>query len=323
MKDAKIIVGTLDEHIYTLSQSLEIISKTPAKNASFLHLADDDLYTTSELPDSGGIRKFTLTDNKWIEKWHCASSGAGTAHLTTATGGDDEYLLCANYVGHTLDLFTTSGILLQSIQINGSGPFEGRQEGSHPHFVSQHEGVIYLCDLGGDKIHTYILKGGELSEVAVIRTPPGSGPRHLAFGNKMIYCLCELSNEVLILNHNEIIQKFSILPHPSLATGKHADFEQPASGGEIALYGGNLITTSRFLPRDTDVIQICTLKDGMYENCKFYDLKDRAPWHFDTMDGVICIAFQWSNMVVLYNLDDMTEIRRLEIPSPSCVKFMT
>jgi 6-phosphogluconolactonase len=83
----------------------------------------------------------------------------------------------------------------------------GRQEAPHPHAIVPapttpgQPQFIYATDLGCDSIHVYRLdSAGRLvaAEPAVVPTPPGAGPRHLAFhpDGRRLYVINELANTV-------------------------------------------------------------------------------------------------------------------------------
>ena len=82
--------------------------------------------------------------------------------------------------------------------LKGSGPNLDRQKSPHAHsvYVDQENRFLYTCDLGSDRIWIFRLgAGGKLvsADPPAAISPPGSGPRHLAFGaGHLVYVVNEL-----------------------------------------------------------------------------------------------------------------------------------
>lgn len=53
-------------------------------------------------------------------------------------------------------------------------PNPDRQEAAHAHHALEHDGRVFVCDLGSDKV--WILRDGEIEDA--VSLPEGSGPRH-------------------------------------------------------------------------------------------------------------------------------------------------
>lgn len=117
------------------------------------------------------------------------------------------------------------GPCASTIEHKGSGPNEKRQKGPHAHAAYTHTvpGEVYILDLGLDKMLLYSLDVAcrlkPLREIPEIKLPPGSGPRHAAFGRKGFYILNELDSTLCYVRltgetHNESVieQTLSTLP---------------------------------------------------------------------------------------------------------------
>jgi len=80
----------------------------------------------------------------------------------------------------------------------------GRQESAHAHFImpAAINGVqtLWACDLGLDLVLVFDSGGAELAR---FQTPPGYGPRHLAFHPALprAYVVCELNGAVIELEY--------------------------------------------------------------------------------------------------------------------------
>jgi 6-phosphogluconolactonase len=71
---------------------------------------------------------------------------------------------------------------IASVALEGAGPNEDRQDRSHAHSATELAGnMVVVADLGTDSLITYRLtEGGSLHTLAVAKTVPDSGPRHVA-----------------------------------------------------------------------------------------------------------------------------------------------
>ena len=109
-------------------------------------------------------------------------------------------------------------------QNSGTGPNHSRQDGPHMHSATADSmgKFVYMCDLGTDEIFGF--KFHEATLIALkprsTHTPPGSGPRHLAFrpDGKYLYVNSEMTSEVGVYTVNTktgalaLIQTISTLP---------------------------------------------------------------------------------------------------------------
>lgn len=86
----------------------------------------------------------------------------------------------------------------------GSGPHPLRQSSPHPHGVhgDPMTDLVYVMDLGTDKIHQYVLDGatGDLRPHSDVELAPGSGPRGINFhpSLRVAYVNCELDGTVVV-----------------------------------------------------------------------------------------------------------------------------
>ena len=151
-----------------------------------------------------------------------STGGAGPCHLSLS--GDLTRLYAANYASGSLAVFALDGAgnLLERADLRvhaGSGPDPRRQEAAHVHFSAEIDGLVYVCDLGMDRIFVYRWDGGRLSEAGRIAMPPGSGPRHLAHSPQLpgwLYCVAELDSRVYAIHREaggyRVAQSRRLLP---------------------------------------------------------------------------------------------------------------
>ncbi len=112
------------------------------------------------------------------------------------------------------------------LERQGSGPFPGRQEGPHAHFVAFSDGgdVLHVVDLGADEIASYRLNEEcEPVEQAVLKLPPGSGPRHMVMDSSeaRAWAVCELDETLAVLSRNGLgWDLVSVVPAFDIAEGE-------------------------------------------------------------------------------------------------------
>ena len=192
------------------------------------------------------------------------------------------------------------GELVEQIRFEGRGPVEGRQESSHIHqlkAVPNAEGYILASDLGADvirllktrKIEGTADKPGtlKLEHVKDIECPAGSGPRHMEFSadGKMLYCIAELSGEVLAYKVRQ-----GRKPAFKLVQRIQADEANAGGSADIHMHpSGQWLYTSHRLENDGISI-FKVLEDGKLEKIG-YAHTGRHPRNFMiTPDGKILVV---------------------------------
>lgn len=153
------------------------------------------------------------------------SGGAGPCYIVISPKG--QYAAVANYGGGSTCVFAVEadgklGKRVGFVQHTGSGADPARQKGPHAHCCAFNAAGdhLYTVDLGLDKIkvfHVSAKKGIEEEDDEDIATPPGSGPRHIAFApdGKGIYVCGELDSTVNVVKGGKVVQSLSTLPKPT------------------------------------------------------------------------------------------------------------
>lgn len=317
-----LILGTSSGAFHLLScdvqkREIHVQKSIEAPNPGWLCLEDANLYAAGELEGVlGKISKYERSSDGWSLSWTRQSSGEGTCHCSLARLGDEEFVLSANYVGHTIDVHDLDGNHIQTLEFNGSGPFKERQETSHCHQIIQdlQQKYIYVNDLGNDRLHRYtIQKTGHLEEQGSVHFGPAQGPRHCAFNAAhpaLVYTICELSNEITIHDWSgqdaKLLQTTCILPDPATDAQKNKRYPQPASAGEIQITKGGefLYASTRYLSKyKSDTILYAPLgKDGLVGKVTHLDTGLIAPWHLSLSpdEKYLAVVFKDSNVVELY-----------------------
>jgi len=164
-----------------------------ANNPGYLALSPDGshLYAVTS-DDDGSVEAFKAgSDGSLSPLNHVSSGGAGPCYLSVDAAGRN--VLAANYAGGDiacirLNADGSAGERSATVRFEGSGPDPVRQKKPFAHFISTDPSghFVYACDLGTDHVWSYRFdpQAGRLDPLAAGpgSVPPGSGPRHLAFG---------------------------------------------------------------------------------------------------------------------------------------------
>ncbi|ANB15471.1 cycloisomerase 2 family [Sugiyamaella lignohabitans] len=149
------------------------------------------------------------------------SKGKDPTHLFVTSGSENNLLFVANYNGGTVASYNIDATGLISAESSSVidlskdssfqvGPRKDRQEWSHPHWIGQpplcKNNIIYLTDLGQDKIFQYEISNGILKplEVPFLSAAKGAGPRHIAFHTTqpLAYVLNELDSTLSVYEYD-------------------------------------------------------------------------------------------------------------------------
>lgn len=293
----KMLVGTYGENIYTYSfdtESLEFTQtgKIEAVNASYASASEAEgniFYAVSETGEGSGAYSFSGNEGRRTEK---RQTGADPCFVLLHGG----YMMTADYSGGSVSVFPVGddgaiGDIAHQPVFEGSGPVTSRQESPHIHqlkTVPGHDDLILASDLGADRIRIlrFSQNDGSLTHISDVECPAGSGPRHMEFSKdgRTLYCITELSGEVLVFRAAEDASRFSLIQRIQ------ADEVNAGGSADIHLHpdGTHLYTSHRL---DNDGIAIFrTLPDGRLEKTG-YARTARHPRNFMiTPDGKFLFA---------------------------------
>ena len=224
----------------------------------------------------------------------CAAAvglGRGVCHVTWDS--ENRRVFAAGYPDGGVDVLTWErGALSAQRRLPGAGRGpKPEQEGPHAHctLLDARENVLYVCDLGADKIARYA--GDTLRALEPFCLPAGSGPRHMVQSGDgaLLYIACELSGEVLAVRSQDgaVLQRVNC---------------RPAAEGFCALSSIRFMPGSRALAvgcRAQDGVWLLPVrKDGRLETPSFFASASRWPWDVAPLeDGLLAAAFAESGCV--------------------------
>ncbi|KAH9851144.1 putative isomerase YbhE [Lenzites betulinus] len=207
----RILVASYTNEIYTLvfdpeAPSLELVSTvTVGHHPSWLtpHPKDRSIVFTGIEQSDGKIVALKFdAEGRGAVIGEVPSGGADPCALVAL----ETELIIGNYssgrfvaVPITTDVSQVFGSSRSTLQFDGTGPNKDRQESSHPHQVIPHptRDELLVPDLGSDKTRRLVREtSGEWVEQGTVPYKAGSGPRHVAFHEDVLYTVLELTSEL-------------------------------------------------------------------------------------------------------------------------------
>lgn len=291
----ELVIGTYGEHLYRCSfdgDNFTILGSAEAVNPSYALACDGGIFAVSEAGDGSGVYSFGY--DSFIKTAELHQTGADPCFIMIYDG---KYMMTADYSGGSVSVFPIiDGALcprVVQLAFEGCGPVSGRQESSHIHQLKVLPGrqeYILASDLGADVIRLIKASCGHagddgigLCHICDIPCPPGRGPRHMEFSpdGKFMYCIAELSGEVLVY---EISEQDGV---PTFCLVQQILADEVNAGGSADIHihpSGKWLYTSHRL--DNDGIAIFEiLQDGTLEKTG-YARTARHPRNFMiTADG--------------------------------------
>ena len=281
------------------------------------------LYAVQEQVPEGMVHGLAVTETGLELRSSLSSGGADPCHLSMSSGG--RALYAANYTGGSLAVYRlgADGSLKRRsglYQHEGKGADPIRQECAHVHFSGEHEGLLYVTDLGLDQVFVYQERDGSLEDTGLRLTlPAGYGPRHLEFDPErpeMVYVLCELAGKVVVFQKEEgrytLIQEADTLP---------ADFKGKNISAAIKRSKDLLFTSNR----GHDSIAVFRIrKDGMLTPTGIFPSGGKTPRDFEIFDGLLAAAHQDSDSLTVLKIDrergalSLTDLHA-ELVKPCCI----
>jgi len=312
---------------------VRVLHQIEAPNPSYLCFSDDrkfvfSAYETSQFDGSyGGAAACRRINPDYSVEFvsHALTRGRAPCHVSLSADG--KVLFAANYSDGSV-LFASvgaNGELSERnfIQHEGSS-VTPRQTGPHAHFAREVNGVLYVCDLGIDKVMAYRSRDGykTIEALTPITLPPGAGPRHFyADDGRFFYVLSELSCEVFVYELSS--GAFALrqqLPTCDLGAGKNSCAAITASPC------GNWLLASN---RGFDTLRVFRRGgDGLLTDTGAYPCGGRTPrdFAFDPSGKFILCANQDSGNLSVLSFDAANgaigQVGSVEMNAPVCVKFV-
>ena len=261
------------------------------------------------------------------------SNGMATCHVSLLPDGS----VCASsYADGLISVLQVREGQLQPVgyqhRYHGSGPDLRRQEASHAHSatVAPDQRWLYVCDLGGDRIWCHGLEAGNISQTdpVGIPTPPGCGPRHMAFhpSKPRVYVLCELTGQVLTFEWEAQSGALILIHDVSSCPNREV---QHASCAALRVHpSGNVLYVSD--RRDSHLVAFNLDNNGLPLLERRFSTHGTEPRDFgiDPTGRWLVAANQLSDTLAVFELDASSghlvpgEPSMVSLNSPACVLFV-
>lgn len=301
--------------IYQLrvDEKLRLVKVYPLDRPMYMAMTDSHLHVVLRQPfacsdDSGALRFSVEADGGLAGPGHiCSTQGQGGCHILA--GGKDVYV--ANY---------SSGSVIKMpdtlVRHAGRGAHPERQTAPHPHQCAFTPEGWYVCvpDLGLDEIIVY---DRALRRVSQVKTPAGSGPRHMIFSpdGKQAFCANELDNTVSTFSY---ARGTSTCLHTTDALPDDRKKGTTLAAIRISGDGKELYTSNR----GDNSISRFSVEGGKLRLESVADCGGESPRDFCLLPGgKLLVANERSDSLALFALRDggMHLLDRMEgIPAPLC-----
>ena len=217
-------------------ENIELVSEVG--NPTYLDTNSDQsiIYTVVSEDGEGGLLSLVRNESGEYER-KAIVLDEGKSPCYVALDEDRQLVYTAYYHTGEVMVFKTDTEghleLVDTVTHKGQSVHEN-QDGPHAHYSQLTPDNKYLvaCDLGTDKVYTYeVSDEGQLTEVATLEAPLGTGPRHLVFHPTLdiAYLFGELSSEVFVLQYDAETGKFTFDQKISSIPEEHTAFNSGAA----------------------------------------------------------------------------------------------
>lgn len=242
-----------------------------------------------------------------------AAGGNGTTYLSLDAPA--RTLFAANFASGSvssiaLDPDGRVGALVTTLAQTGSGPHR-RQASAHAHSaVMEPAGRFVLVpDLGADRVfvHAFDRATRALTPHGAFAVPPGSGPRHLAFGagGRFAYLVNELTAQLMVLRWDAGAGRLTLVQALSM---NDAMFAGQPSGAEVAVSADGRFVYAANRGDNALLVYGVDAATGMLAPVQHVPSGGQAPWSFTLHDSGrwLLVAHQKSGTVDVFGIDPVS-----------------
>ncbi len=347
-QNANLVLGTYSKkgskgiYLYnfdTTTGKAVLLSNTDSSvNPSFLTLSKDRqfVYAVGEV-DEGKVSVYAVKNNQLVLLQQRVTKSANPCYVTLSP--DQRTLFVANYTGGSITSYHrfADGLLSnpqQFIQHQGSSIIKERQDKAHVHSTIFSPDGKYLLtpDLGMDEVAIYPFNANaspslNVEKASIIKSTPGSGPRHLAFSKngKYLYIVEEISGTVTVYNYSKgkavFLQK--VLLHAADYKGIPGSADIHLSPDGLYLYASNRGT-------ENNIAKLNILPNGklVSNSIQYFSTQGEKPRNFNiTADGKwLLVGNQDSDTIVIFkrnlsNGDLIPTGNTISVSMPVCIQF--
>ncbi len=223
----------------------------------------------------------------------------------------------------------------QILHGEGSGPVPRRQVGPHAHFVgyAPSHSVLLVCDLGTDELRRFEVRpdGSLRADGVAARLSPGSGPRHFAARDDVIYVACELDHTLKSLRWDAASHTATLLDSTPATAAPLRSGDTVYESHVLAVSGVLLVSV-----RGCDVISVFDVGgDGLPTYRASFDSGGEFPRYFAVTGEQLVVGNEKSHVASVFDLADVLALEAtagsadiaelphasVSVTSPACVAF--
>jgi 6-phosphogluconolactonase len=307
-------------------------------NPSFLTLSHNGRYlyactdTKTALP--GSISAFAVDSTTCSIHFINKQSSTGANPVYLAADATDRFIVAGNYTGGSIAVLPVGpgGQLnraVASLVFSDSSINRERQEQSHIHSTvfSPDGKFVFAPDLGADKIRVFRLDGGaarplQPADSLLVRTLPGTGPRHITFHpfKPLAYCIEEMGGYINAYAYRSgRLQLLQRIPSNKTTAAGYSSADIHVSPDGHFLYASN---------RYENTISIFSInRAGRLRLIAHQSTQGEVPRNFaiDPTGIFLLVANQASNNIVVFRRNKKTGLlsaagKPVQVPAPSCMQ---
>lgn len=348
-----LLIGTYDspksEGIYVyefekLNGSVKEVSHVKTSNPSFMAISTNKKYVYAVNENAGkngrggSVTSFVFNKNVGKLTKINTQSSEGNDPCYIANDNSGKWIITGNYSSGNFAVLPVdkNGVLqkaTQTVQEQGKSVDAIRQNSPHVHttFFSKNNKLLYVTDLGTDKIMVYNFdrKTGNVkpSTQKFISIASGSGPRHIDISadNKFMYVVQELSGTIVLYSI-----KNNVLNELQTVSSLPIKFKGLAGSADIHISpDGNFLYASNRGESNTIAIYKINKKTGYLSLLSHQSTLGLAPrnFNFDPSGKYLLVANQNSDEVVIFERDIKTGLlidtgNRISVGKPVCLKWL-
>ncbi len=340
-----VFVGSGSDGIFTLQLNEETGALTQRQHAvkgagmSFqeLNKAGDVIFSTYKSDGKGAVSSYAIKDGKLSELSVRRYDGGGLCHVSL--DAEERVLFGADYGGGKVVSFPVNGgeigELASLMQHEGSSIHKRRQTRAHAHsvYAGPDNRFAYAPDLGMDEVKFYAFdKQGELTDQGAFKSIPGSGPRHMKFGNdgSHAYVLNELTLSVTVFLRDKKSGKLAAKETIRVLPEGAEDQNMTCSEIRVSKDGKFIYTANRDLTEGgRDSLTVLSIaEDGSLTRLATTPAEVWIPRNINLSPSGkwLLVAGQKSHEVTSHRIDQETgklifSGHRAEVPTAMCINF--
>ncbi len=327
--NSSVVSYRFDSATGTLTES----ATSPAENPYYLsvHPTGKYAYTVDRVSD-GIVSAYRIdsSDTTLTRVNRQPSGGAGPCYVSV--NHDGSYVFVANYGGGTVSALPVGddGRLGRGTTIRFKGESESGDTHPHSAALGSVENIVYVPDLGRDRIVTFRLKrDGTLDSTVIpdVTVPSGTGPRHFDChpNGQFVYVVNELNST---LTGFEVVQATGVLREIGTVNTVLSPFDGENSASDVRVHpSGQWAYASN---RGHDSIAFFAVDDtcGQLDPRGTVCAGGRTPRTIalDPTGRFLFAANKDSGGVAVFEIDTRTGtpclVSDFSVPKPMCVQFV-